>query len=181
MKRFNYPRPDLIADEVVPIVITALFDLSKPGVPRLMILRRSHKVENYKGHWAMPAGVIDNFILRSVGPCDGAALLQSQAELAGELFLFPEHIIDHFVCRHYLRPDPDKKTPTGEQRKWGTFLVVATTRACEDVYHNWEHDEMRWFSVRDLLFNPEIVPEPRTSNLLSDLESLKSFMESLLK
>lgn len=168
-----HPRPDLIQDQTVPIVITAVFDVKDKTTPRLLLLRRGEKVAHYKKTWSMPAGVIDNKILRERGNCVEAAILQSNAELAGELFLFPENLCGGQFWRRYSRVDG--------QKVWDTSLVVALTERPDLVYNNWEHDLLLWIPVSDILSGAEgVLPEPVTPNLLRDLEALDTFLRSLL-
>ena len=123
----------------------------------------------------MPAGVIDNLILRREGMCGDAAMLQAQLEIMGELCLFPEDIKDLRRSRRYTRHENGKE--------WDTSVMIATTERPDKIYSNWEHgDNWKWFSVSDIISDPEkVVPEPRTPNLLDDLKLLVPYMKTLVR
>lgn len=180
--RYKYPRPDLINDFQVPIVICAVLDVS--GIycevgnePRLLVLQRGNKVSYLKDTWSLPAGVIDNPTFRCEGPCVPAALFQSKMELAGELCLvskedfLPEQSSPAMCVTHYQREDSENR------KRWDTFLVMEQVIRPENVYTNWEHRDLRWIPVREVLADLNCIPKPCTPNLIPDLEHLRPIME----
>lgn len=181
---YAYPRPDPKKDHILPIVVIAVLDVSGiygelSNEPRLLVAHRGSKVSYCKDAWSFPAGFIDNRISRTKGISPHSALFQSRMELASELGLFQEDFVPETVSvpvcvDRYLRDDQQ------EGKKFDTFLVAEQIVQPQNVYLNWEHTNLLWIPVAELITgNMKRIPEQQTPNLIPDIGRLRPVMESL--
>jgi 8-oxo-dGTP pyrophosphatase MutT (NUDIX family) len=138
---------DLIKDKVVPIVVVAVIDLVGIGStgPRVLLLRRSEKVEYLQGHWSMVTGTIDNWIYTRDGVSRAAIIFQSHLEIASKIGIFSEHLSIAKLVKKYSRRDRSN----GEVED--TRLVAVETNSLRVVFTSWEHDQFKWLSIQRIL------------------------------
>jgi 8-oxo-dGTP diphosphatase len=115
---------------------------------KLLLLKRSGKVANYKGKWHVVGGYID-----SLEPIEDKAV----GELREETGILEKDIASIDVKGVYTYTDGAIK------KKWITQVVVVELKAVPEIRIDWEHTEYRWIfpdelESYDVIYNlPELM------------------------
>ena len=137
LPRFEDGRIDYTNSNKAP-VITCFVMYDK----KLLLLKRSDKVNAYKGKWNAIAGFIDEIV-----PLEK----KIYEELEEELGIDKKHVSEIKVKEHFeLYDEKINKT-------WIIFPVLALLKKEPEIKIDWEHTDYRWINPEEIK-NYDVVP-----------------------
>ncbi len=138
LPKFPDGRIDYTNSDIAPVL--CIFAKHKN---KILLLKRSNKVANYRGKWNAISGFLDETKQVREKVLD---------ELKEELGISENQIIKmHFGKFHEIRDNSIKKI-------WLVCPVLVELKEIPEIKLDWEHTEFRWIKKEDLC-DYDIVPE----------------------
>ncbi|KXS21827.1 nagb/rpia/CoA transferase-like protein [Gonapodya prolifera JEL478] len=139
---------------VITAFIVARFPSSPKGgeASRVLLLRRSDKVNTFQGYWAGVSGSLEK--------TDPDALFRAKTEIKEETGLVADVDIELIRAGKPLHVDGGTKHPNKTFEVTPFLFRLKNTKA--DIQIDWEHTEFRWIAPADILSFTTVPKLPET-------------------